>query len=97
MYEDAISFWDNYNTWRPGRVQANRGQPILGYSLIHEVSKKPPSEETISEKEIGPRAEAIEDTQKAPLSKLVPEKCIHIGSDLSKNEKDSLMAFLHEN
>jgi hypothetical protein len=27
----------------------------------------------------------------------VPEKCVHVGSDLAKNKKDSLIAFLHEN
>ena len=40
------------------------GKPIPGFSLINEVAKKLPSEETISEKAIGPRAEAAEDTQK---------------------------------
>ena len=25
------------------------------------------------------------------------EKCVHVGSNLAKNEKDSLIAFLHEN
>ena len=59
--------------------------------------KKPPTEETNSEKAVGPRAKAAEDTQNAPLSKLVPEKCVHIGSDLTTDEKDSLIAFLHEN
>jgi len=44
-----------------------------------------------------PRAEAAEDTQKAPLSKLVLEKYVHVGSDLIKDVKDSLIAFLHEN
>ena len=28
---------------------------------------------------------------------MVPEKCVHVGSDLAKGEKDSLIAFLHEN
>ena len=49
------------------------GKAILGYSLINEVAKKLPVEETKNEKAIRPRAEAGEDSQKAPLSKLVPE------------------------
>jgi hypothetical protein len=53
---------------------------ILGYNLINEVSKKPPNEED-SENKVEPRAEAAEDTQKAPLSKLVPKKCVHVGSN----------------
>jgi hypothetical protein len=65
------------------------GKPIPGYSLINEVAKKSPNEETNSEKEVVLRAEAAEDTQKAPLSKLMPEKCIHVGSDLTKDEKDN--------
>ena len=44
-----------------------------------------------------PWAEDAEDTQKAPLSKLVLEKYVHVGSDLIKDVKDSLIAFLHEN
>ena len=55
------------------------GKPILVYSLVNEVSKKPPSEEVESENKVEPRAKAAEDTQKAPLSKLVPEKCVHVG------------------
>ena len=58
------------------------GKPILGYNLINEVSKKPPSEEEDSENKVEPRAEAAKDTQKAPLSKLASEKCVHVGSDL---------------
>ena len=73
------------------------GKLIPGYSLINEVAKKPPSEQTNSEKAVGPRAEAIEDTQKAPLSKLVLEKYVHVGFDLTKDEKDNLIAFLQEN
>ncbi|XP_066323917.1 uncharacterized protein [Miscanthus floridulus] len=73
------------------------GNPILGYILINEVAKKPPTEETNNEKAIEPRAEATEDTQKAPLSKLVPEKCMHIGSDLIKEENDNLLVFLRGN
>ena len=34
---------------------------------------------------------------KPPLSNLVPEKCVHIGSDLTKDEKGGLISFLHEN
>jgi hypothetical protein len=29
--------------------------------------------------------------------KLVPEKCLHVGSDLAEDEKDKLLVFLHEN
>ena len=31
------------------------------------------------------------------MSKLVPEKCMHIGSDLADDEKDMLLFFLYEN
>ena len=41
--------------------------------------------------------EAAEDTHKVPLSELMLEKCMHVGSNLAKNEKGSLIAFLHEN
>ena len=70
------------------------GKPILRYSLTNEVAKKPPSEETDSKE---PRVEAAEDTLKAPLSALVPKKCVHVGSNLAKDKKDSIIAFLHEN
>ena len=73
------------------------GKPIPGYSLVNEVSKKPPSEELDSENKVEPRAKAAEDSQKAPLSKLVPKKCMHVGSDLVEHEKDRLLSFLHEN
>ena len=73
------------------------GKPIPSYSLVNKVSKKPPSEEVDSENNVEPRAEAAEDTQKAPLPKLVPEKCVHVGSNLVEHEKDKLLAFLHEN
>jgi hypothetical protein len=73
------------------------GKPIPGYSLINEVAKKSPNEETNSKKEVAPRAEAAEDTQKAPLSKLMLEKCVHVGSDLTNDEKDNLITFLHKN
>jgi len=46
---------------------------------------------------VEPRDKAAEETQKAPLSKLVLEKCMHVGSDLVEHEKDRLIAFLHEN
>ena len=73
------------------------GKPILGYNLINEVTKKLPSKETNSEKVVEPRAEATEDTHKAPLFELMLEKCVHVGSNFVKNEKDSMVAFLHEN
>ena len=50
------------------------GKPILGYNLINEVAKKPPSEETNNEKAVRPRAEATEDTQKVPLIKISARK-----------------------
>jgi hypothetical protein len=73
------------------------GKPIPGYSLVNEVSKKQPNEEANSENKFQTRAEVAEDTQNAPLSKLVPEKCVHVGSDLVDDEKDMLLVFLHEN
>jgi hypothetical protein len=73
------------------------GKPIPGYSLINEVVKKPPSKETDSKEAVEPRAKAAEETLKTPLSALVPKKCVHIGSDLAKGDRDSLIAFLHEN
>ena len=73
------------------------GKPILGYSLVNEVSKKPPSEEEDSENKVKPREEAAKETQKGPLSNLVPEKYMHVGSDLVEDEKDRLLDFLHEN
>ena len=63
------------------------GKPIPSYSLVNEVSKKSPSEAVDSENKVEPRAEAAEDTQKAPLSKLVLEKCVHVGSDMVEHEK----------
>lgn len=38
-----------------------------------------------------------EDTQKAPLTEAVPDKCVHIGANLSDQEKQNLISFLHEN
>ena len=73
------------------------GKPIQGYSLINEVTKKSPNSEANSESKVEPRPEAEEDTLKAPLSKLAPKKCVHVGSDLAEDEKDRLLAFLHEN
>jgi hypothetical protein len=73
------------------------GKPIPGYSLINEVTKKPSAEKLDYEKAIEARAQPVEDTMKTPLSNLVPEKCVHIGSDLTKDEKDGLISFLHEN
>ena len=31
------------------------------------------------------------------MSKLVLEKCVHVGSNLAEDEKDRLLLFLHEN
>ena len=73
------------------------GKATIGYNFINEVSKKSPNGEANSESKIEPRAEAVEDTQKVPLLKLVPEKCMHVGSDLVEDEKDRLLAFLHKN
>jgi hypothetical protein len=73
------------------------GMPILGYSLINEVTKKPPTEELDGERTAEARAQFAEDTMKTPLSNLVPEKYVHIGSDLTKDEKDGLISFFHEN
>ena len=73
------------------------GKLIPRYNLINEVTKKPPTEEANNEKVVEPRAEAGEDTLKEPLSVLVLEKCVHVGSNLAKHKKDSLIAFLHEN
>ena len=58
------------------------GKPIPDYNLINGVSKKSPNGEANNKSKVEPRAEAAEDTQKDPLSKLVLEKCIHVGSDL---------------
>ena len=73
------------------------GKPIPGYSLINEVAKKPLNEEVDSKEIAEPRVEAAEDTLKTPLSALVPEKCVHVGSYLVEDEKNGLVAFLHEN
>jgi len=62
-------------------------KPNLGYSLVNEVFKKLPGEEVYSEHKVEPRVEAVEDTQKAPFSKLVLEKCVHVGSDMVEHEK----------
>ena len=70
------------------------GKPTPAYSLINEVSKKSPNGEANNKSKVEPRAEAAEDSQKAPLSKLVPEKCVHVGSNLAEDEKDRLLAFL---
>ena len=72
------------------------GKPIPGYSLINEVAKKPTTSEANSQTTISPRAQATEDTKRAPLSKLAPEKCVHIGTDLAPQERDRLIDFLHE-
>ena len=65
--------------------------------MINEVAKKSFNKEADSKKIEEPRAEAAEDTLKTPLSTLVPLKCVHVGSDLAEDKKNSLVAFLHEN
>jgi hypothetical protein len=97
MHENAISFRHNHIHGDQAASRRIEGKPIPGYSLINEVTKKPASEETNSEKTGGPRAQPAKDTMKTPLSHLVPEKCVHIGSDLNESEKDSLITLLHEN
>ena len=72
------------------------GKPILGYSLINEVAKKPSINEENSESIASPRAQAAEDTERTPLSKLAPDKCVHIGTDLTQEDRDWLIDFLHE-
>ena len=73
------------------------GKPIPGYSLINEVIKKPEEIKRDSEKIIKPRVETGEDTQKMPLTKVVPDNYVHIGTNLSDQEKQNLISFLHEN
>ena len=73
------------------------GKLIPGYSLINKVAKKPLNEEADSKEAAEPRAEAAEDTLITPLSALVPEKCVHVGSYLTEDEKNGLVAFFQEN
>ena len=73
------------------------GKPIPRYSLINEVTKNPKQIEQGSKKTISPRAETREDTQRTPLTEAVPDKCVHIGTNLSAQEKQGLISFLHEN
>lgn len=73
------------------------GNPIPGYSLINKVTKKKQEEEQDHEKTMAPRAEAAEDTEKTPLSKSMPDKSVHIGTDLTAQDKQELVEFLHEN
>ena len=73
------------------------GKPIPGYSLINEVIKKPEETEQGCEKTISPRAETRDDTQRTPLIEAVPDKCVHISTNLSAQEKQVLLSFLHEN
>ena len=61
------------------------------------MTKKPEEIEWDSEKIIRPRVETGEDTQKMPLTEAVPDKCVHIGTNLSGQEKQNLISFLHEN
>ena len=73
------------------------GKPIPSYSLINEVAKKLLNEEADIKETTEPRAEAAEDTLKTPLFALVPEKCVHIGSDLAEDERNNIVTFVHEN
>ena len=52
------------------------GKPIPRYSLINEVAKKPPTEETNNEKVVRPRAGAAEDTQKSPYQNWCQKVCM---------------------
>jgi len=72
------------------------GKPIPGYSLINEVAKKPTSNEENSKSIANLRAQVAEDTKRTPLSKLALDKCVHIGTDLTQEERDRLLDFLHE-
>ena len=96
MHENANTFRHNHYAWGSSCIQAKKDKPIPGYSLINEVIKKPSANEARSKNMISPRAKAAEDTEKTPLSKLTPEKCMHIGTDLAQEERDRLIDFLHE-
>lgn len=67
------------------------GKPTPGYSMINEVAKKPKGEcEDEHHEAIGDftnRAQAREDTKKIPLSVVVPDRCVHIGANLSEDEQ----------
>ena len=58
--------------------------------------KKPTINKENSESIASPRAQAAEDMERTPLSKLVLDKCVHIGTDLTQEERDWLIDFLHE-
>lgn len=66
------------------------GKPTPGYSLINEVAKKPNEEDKRKHHEgrsnFSPRAQAGEDSQKTPVSATVPDKCVHIGANLTDPE-----------
>lgn len=72
------------------------GKPILGYSLMNEVAKKPSIKEENNKSIASRRAQAAQDTERASLSKLAPDKCVHIGTDLTQEERDRLIDFLHK-
>jgi hypothetical protein len=63
------------------------GKPTPGYNLVNEVAKKLEEIERNNEKMVSPRAETGEDTQKTPLTEAVLDKCVHIGTNLSDQEK----------
>ena len=73
------------------------GKPIPGLSLINEVNSQNFETKSSSEKFCKARAERAEDTQKTRFSKLVPDKCVHIGSDIEPSEKEKLVQFIATN
>jgi hypothetical protein len=77
-------------------------KPMPGYNLINEVTIKSSNEEaegesTNKENKAETRVQPIEDTVKTPLSHMVLEKCVHIGSSLTEAERHDLITFLYEN
>lgn len=97
MHENSITFRHNHQIVS----RLIEGMPIPGYSFINEVAKKAldkqaDSKKTDKEKAAEARAQPAEDTTKTPLSHLVPEKCVHIGTGLTENRKQNLISFLHE-
>ena len=92
MHEDAFPFGIIAVHGDQAASRRIQSKPNLGYSLVNEVFKKLPDEEVYSEHKVEPRVEAVEDTQKAPLSKLVLEKCVHVGSDMVEHEKQQAVS-----
>ena len=60
------------------------------------MAKKPTINKENSESIASPRAQAAEDTKRTPLSMLALDKCVHIDTDLTQEERDRLLDFLHE-